>query len=165
MPYVAASGPLGLQGIHLWNNVFSLNNLEAALPRVDLDKITGLFSLPEVEDRRDPKIGQNGEVLYPSYTRGKTITYEGRLIAADSSIYAYRWSMLAAFTGFHSTEGQMKISPHATWGTGTWAFSARVLALDIDDEIITRSMGIIPTPYQLPFILSLRMKDNSITQL
>src|SRR4051812_8794110 len=130
MPYSAVAGPLGLQGRHTWNGLFTLNDINSGLPHVNLDQITGLFSLPESDDLRDPRIGANGEVLYPSFTRGKTITYEGKLIAANENIYAYRWQMLAAFAGNQSNEGTMVITPHPAWGGGGWSFDARVLALD-----------------------------------
>lgn len=165
MTYSAGAGPLGLQGRHTWNGIFTLNNLEAGMPYVDLDRITGLFSLPEADDLRDPRVGANGEVIYPSFTRGKTITYEGRLIAANEGIYGFRWFMLGAFANNQSNEGQMVITPHPAWGGGGWGFNARVLALDIDDEVTVESLQALPSPYQLNFVLSLRMRDNNIYQV
>jgi len=163
MAYNSALGPLGLQGRHDWNsNDFIINDLANGLPYAYLDRITGLFSLPDLDDLRDPRIGADGEVLYPSFTRGKTITYEGRLITEDDSIYAYRWEMLTAFAE-QSDEGTMVITPHPSWGAGSWAYQARVLACEIDDEIITDSMTAAPSPYQLHFILSLRMRNNVFT--
>lgn len=164
MVYTRSLGPLGLQGRHTWNGAFTLNDLESGLPYADLDKITGLFGLPESDDLRDPRIGANGEVLYPSFTRGKTITYEGRLISPDASIYAYRWQMLTVFAN-QSTEGTMAITPHPAWGSGGWSYQARVLTLEIDDEITVDKLATMPSPYQLSFILSLRMKDNNFTQI
>lgn len=164
-PYVATSGPLGLIGRHSWNSVFTMNNLEGGLPMVDLDRITGLFSLPDMDDVRDPRIGANGEVIYPTFTRGKTITYEGRLITPDAnSLHAYRWTMLSSFAD-QSNEGTMVITPNPAWGSGGWSFQARVLALEIDEEIITTSMTKAPSPYQVHFILSLRMRNNVFTPL
>jgi hypothetical protein len=162
--YVADLGPLGLQGVHTWNSGFALNNIVGGLPHVNLDSITGLFSLPELDDLRDPVIGANGEVIYPSYTRGKTVTYEGRLISADESIYAYRWAMLAAFAN-QTDEGTMRITPHPTWGTGGWYYKARVLTLEIDDEIFVDKLQTQPSPYKLQFTLSLRMRDNSFGRI
>lgn len=165
MPYSGVSGPLGLQGRHQWNDNFMLNDLESGFPFADLDRITGLFSLPEVEDKRDPKIADDDEVVYPSFTRGKTVTYEGRLLAADGDqLPGYRWTMLQAFAD-QSNEGYMKISPHASWGSGTWRYYARVLACDIDDEIFVTNLERVPTAYQVKFILSLRMKNNNFDLL
>ena len=91
MTYTAAAGPLGLQGRHQWNSGFILNDLEAGLPYAKLERVTGLFSLPELTDLRDPVVGGNGEVTYPSYTKGKTVTYEGKLITIDGEgLYSYR---------------------------------------------------------------------------
>lgn len=164
MAYLDVNGPLGLQGRHHWSGGFMLNDMES-MPRVDLDRITGLFSLPDVDDLRDPRIGANGEVLYPSFTRGKTVTYEGRLITPTGDrLYSYRWEMLGAFAE-QSDEGTMTMTPHPDWGGGGWAFQARVLGLDIDDEIITDKMTKLPSPYQLHFVLSLRMRNNDITML
>lgn len=165
MSYMAFLGPLGLQGRHTWNSTFVLNDLETNLPIVKLDRIGGLFSLPELEDKRDLVIGGNGEVTYPSYTKGKTVTYEGHIIARDGQgLYAHRWTMLLAFQD-QSNEGTMTITAHPDWGPGAWQFNARVMALDIDDEIIATSMDELPTPYKLHFILSLRMRNNNITQV
>lgn len=168
MTYSASSGPLGLLGRHLWNGSFAMNDLEAGkagMSFVDLDTISGLYSLPELDDLRDPRVGADGEILYPSFTRGKTITYEGRMITTSGeNLTSYRWSMLQAFAE-QSDEGTMTISPHPSWGSGGWTFMARVLALEIDDEIIVDSMQKIPTPYQVHFILSLRMRNNVFSQI
>ena len=162
--YDPAAGPLGLQGRHQWNGGFILNHLEGGLPYADLDTITGLFSLPEADDSRDPRIGANGEVVYPTFTRGKTVTYEGRIITVDESIYAYRWAMLGAFAD-QNNEGTMTITPHPSWGGGGWQFQARVLTLDIDDDIIVDALTARPSPFELHFILSLRMHNNDFTQV
>lgn len=165
MTYTASAGPLGLQGRHTWNSIFTLNDLEYGLPQVRLDRITGLFSLPEKVDSRDPVIGGNGEITYPSFTRGKTVTYEGRLITVDGEhLYAYRWTMLSAFAD-QSNEGTMLISPHPSWGTGGWTYQAVVMALDIDDEYLVDSLTTLPSPYQLHFVLSVRMRNNNFTQV
>lgn len=163
MTYDASMGPLGLQGRHQWNSGIVLNDLAGGLPYIDLDTITGLFSLPEVEDLRDPRIAANGEVIYPSFTRGKTVTYEGRIVTQTTEqLVQYRWLMMAAF-GDQTNEGTMSITPHPDWGTGGWTYQARVLTCDIDDEIIAERMSQMPSPYQLHFILSLRMKNNAFT--
>lgn len=165
MTYNPAQGPLGLAGRHTWNDAFTINDTAGGLPHVNVDNIAGLFSLPDFDDLRDPRVGASGEVLYPSFTRGKTITYDGRLIAVDTeSLNAYRWSMLNSFAE-RSNEGTMKITPHLLWGTGGWSYKARVLALEIDEEIITDSLTVQPSPYQVHFILSLRMRDNTFTQI
>lgn len=165
MTYTAANGPLGLQGRHTWNGVFTINDLAYGLPQACLDRITGLFSLPESDDLRDPLIGANGEVTYPTYTKGKTVTYEGRLITIDGEgLYAYRWQMLTAFAD-QSNLYTMSITPHPTWGSGGWTYQARVLALDIDDEYLEQDLTVQPSPYQLHFILSLRMSNNVFTQI
>lgn len=168
MSYTLANGPLGLQARHTWwadtDSGFTMNDTAYGLPQTYLDKITGLFSLPEYADTRDPVIGGNGEVIYPSYSRGKTITYEGRLIAPDGdSLYAYRWQMMTVFGNRVNAEGTMNITPHPTYGSGYWYFLGRVLALDIDEEIITSDLGAMPSPYQSHFILSIRSKDGAIT--
>lgn len=165
MTYTAAAGPLGLQGRHTWNSAFTLNDLEYGLPQAALDKITGLFSLPDMTDLRDPEIGTNGEVIYPTFTTGKTITYEGRLITADGeTLYGYRWEMLQAFAD-QSNEKIMTITPHPTWGSGGWSYQARCLSLEIDDEYLVTDINTQPSPYQLHFILGLRMKNNVFTQI
>jgi len=169
MTYTSAAGPLGLQGRHTWwatsSDGFTMNDLAYGLPVTYLDRISGLFSLPEYVDLRDPVIGGNGEVIYPGFSRGKTITYEGRLITVDGEgLYAYRWEMLQAFGDRTNLEGTMNITPHPTWGTGYWSFVGRVLTLDIDDEYLVQDLGVIPSPYQLHFILSIRSKDGALTQ-
>jgi hypothetical protein len=169
MTYTAANGPLGLQGRHTWYATgvdgFTLNDLEYGLPVAQLDRITGLFALPDFTDLRDPVIGGNGEVIYPSYSTGKTITYEGRIITADGeSLYAYRWEMLNTFGDRTDPEGTMNITPHPSWGSGGWKYTARVLALEIDDEYLETSLDVQPSPYQLHFILSVRSKDGVMTQ-
>jgi len=165
LTYTASAGPLGLQGRHTWNSTFTINDLAYGLPVAALDKITGLFSLPEMDDLRDPVVGGNGEVIYPTFTKGKTITYEGRLITIDGEgLYAYRWQMLNAFAD-QSNEHTMLITPHPSWGSGGWTYNARVLACDIDDEYLEQNLETLPSPYQLHFVLSVRMHNNVFTQV
>lgn len=169
MTYISAAGPLGLQGRHTWfatsSSAFTINDLEGGLPQARLDRITGLFSLPEFTDLRDPVVAGNGEVIYPSFSRGKTITYEGHLITPDESIYAYRWQMLQVMGNRANPEGTMQITPHPAWGSGMWEFTGRVLACDIDDEYVSSNLTDLPSPYQLHFVLSIRSKDGVITQV
>jgi hypothetical protein len=161
MAVAVADGILGLEGIHTWNSGFVLNDLDT-YPRAKCTRITGLHDLPEAEDNREPRNSQHGENIFPSYVRGKTVTYEGELRAAtQQALAAYRQSMRAAFAE-RNVEGHMVSAPHATYGSVAWEYYARVLSCSIDDEIRTSveeyHNGTRPV-FVRNFALALRLAD------
>lgn len=158
MPVAIADGPLGLEATHTWGPLTTpLNDLDNGLPRIRVDRITGLHSLPDADDFRELRSARLGEVVYPGFARGKTVTYEGRLQAASlQSLRQLAHAMRAGFAE-RSTEQAMTISPHPGYGTQEWFYGARALALDID-EIQANGPWQWPQ-FERPFTLSLRMSD------
>lgn len=151
---------MGLEYLHTWNSIITLNE-QTGIPRIEIDRITGLWSLPEADDNRAPRTAQDGEIVYPSFRRGKTITYTGRVIAATAlSLRALQMGFLGAF-GERSDEGTMVMS-HS--GAPSYYYIARVLALDMDEEQ-TFSQDSVPSPFQRGFDLSLRMSHPDLLPL
>lgn len=144
------SGPLyGMETWHQWSSGLTLN--AGGMPRIVIEKIVGLHALPEADDFRASRTEQPGEIIYPSFARGKTITYNG-------TIYANSWGNLRTWESTmywsfwdRSNEGNMNVG-------GAYRFYARPLALEMDDEQ-TVGPHAIPYPYQRPFVLSLRLSD------
>lgn len=155
-PFTIADGVLGLEATHQWGAGLVLNQ-EGVYPRYELDRIGGLHSHPEVEDNREPAFGRIGEIAYPSLPRGKTLTYEGRVVAYT---LAQMRAAAAALRGSFRpvSDGTMYVRPSPVIGGPTWRYGARVLACDVDDEQ-TRGDEAMPSPYQREFVLSLRMAD------
>src|SRR3954447_11985615 len=87
----------GLNGTHTWNDDVVLND-RTVWPRVKLNRIPGLHTLPELEDQRDLPVGAMGEIPRPSLTRGKSLVYEGTVEARTQvELEAFRSDLLQAF--------------------------------------------------------------------
>lgn len=164
MSVIDEDGPGGLECDHRWDTVFSLNNLEAALPRARLnldDGITGLFDLPDTSDDREKRTAQIGEQIYPTIEGGKTVVYKGELEAPDQpQLGALRQAMRHAFQRGQGSEKIMAIVPHASWGTAQWGYFSKLLpgGLMVDPRI-HRSENHPRGVYAHNFQLSLRMSD------
>jgi hypothetical protein len=159
MAFTVAHGILGIEGIHRIADLVDLGDNESPLPRIEIDRITGLHSLPEADDNRENRYGQGGELVYRSLARGRTITYEGRILAAD--LYALR-ALTRNFRHAASSgrlgELAVVVRPHAAIGGVSHTYRARTLALEIDDEQLV-GYEAMPTPYQRGFIFTLRQSD------
>jgi len=157
-PYTIQDGALGQEGIHRWRDRIDLNT-QTGLPRIEIDRFTGLHALPEADDDREPAIGRIGEVVYPSQPRGKTVTYEGRVIGR--TLYELRQlsTQLRAAFADRSSEGTMVIRPHPVIGGVSTYFRARSMALDLDDDQAPYGPDVMPSAYQRAFVLSLRLSD------
>lgn len=156
-PYTIAHGILGLEGIHRLADEIDMNT-QGGLPRIQLDRITGIHALPEADDNREPKYGQGGEQVYPSLTRGKTIIYEGRILGADlPQMRAMMHSLRHAASRGRLGETSIVVRPGGFGGV-THSYDARVLALESDDEQ-TLGLEAMPTAYQRGFVLTVRQSD------
>jgi hypothetical protein len=126
----------------------------AGAARYVIDKLTGWYSLPEIEDARRTAGSHRGEVVLPTYPRGKTVVYEGRVEARTLPAWrgAYR-ALLASFQE-RNAEGQMLLL-----GETQWFIRARVLQLDADDDP-DRLDPRRPWPFTAPFTLGLRQSDG-----
>ena len=156
MPTAIADGPGGLECVHQVNGL-DLGE-QASFPRYKLDRITGLFSLPEADDDRRPRTAMIGEVTYPSYPRGKTIVYEGRVQSSDLQELREMSTALRSACGERSLELPVYITPDAAWGADHWGYYGRVMQLDMDEEQIVSPLD-ARGPYQRRFTLGLRMSD------
>ena len=158
-PFTVDQSVLGLEGIHRINDELDMN-AQGVLPRIKLDRISGLHSMAEIDDNREPMYGQGGERTYTSLARGKTVTYEGRVIAAD--LYTLREHArdfrLVCSHGRLLGTTEFVVRPNPAVGGPSHRFEGRVLSLDIDDEQIA-SPWAVPTPWQRSFILTVRQAD------
>lgn len=153
-PAVIAEGVLGKEALHTWNSALTLNDRESGLPLYRLDKITGLHDRADSSNISEPITGQDGELFYPSPTLGKTIVYEGTVLASTS------WGMRAARTSllsvFHAnTVGAMIVAPPPTRGGVAWRYVARVLSC-VCDDVQEAGLNSVPTPHQRTFLITLR---------
>lgn len=156
--FTIGEGILGLEAVHRLADRVDLNT-QTGLPRIELDRITGLHSLPDADDNREATYAMTGERVFPSLNRGRTITYEGRLLAQD--LHGLRWmgmQLRYAATVGRLSETSVVVTPHPTVGGVTHRYDARILALEIDDTQ-TRGYEAMPTPYQREFVLTVRQSD------
>lgn len=159
MTFTLAHGPLGVKGIHTWNAGVVLNDRTTTTrgPRVFIDKVTGLRKRPDADDLREPNVGRPGETPRRGFKRGKTLVYEGRLQApSELELYALREQLVEAFQ--IDETGTMLIEPHADVGGPGWRYTAKVLDCDIDDSVV-RPATALPTPWEWPITLTVRMAD------
>jgi len=165
MTYTVAHGPPDIEAIHQWNNGSPLppainnqgNTYPPTLPYVRLDGITGWRSLPESDDFRAPRTNADGEVTYPGRLLGKTVVYEGRVMARDMESLRSTMAGLTRGFGNMSTNGTMTVTPYAWIGGPVWTFTARVLSFDADRDFEwNRALYV---PFRHSFQLNLRMAD------
>lgn len=149
-------GVPGLEARHQWADVIDLNN-PGAWPRYDLDRITGLHSLPEADDNRESAFGRIGEIVYPSLQRGKTVTYEGRVIGRNLAELRQGANALRGACP-SGDEAPMRIQSPLP-DTTQWLTYARCLSCDVDDDQAQYSPWAVPTAYQRNFVLALRLHD------
>lgn len=162
-PFALNQGILGIEAIHNWRGLVDLNT-QTGLPRIEVDRVTGLHALPEADDNREPATGRIGEVTYPSLPRGKTITYEGTIYGRTLYDLRAHSALLRGACAERSAEGWMQVNPDPTIGGAALGYAARVLALDMDDEQ-TVGVGTMPSEYQRHFVLSLRQSDPRYYQI
>jgi len=159
-PVAQIDGPLGLEGIHIWNAAITLNSLES-FPRYKLTGITGLFDLPDAESNAFIPVAKPFEMPTPSMVRGKTIVYEGVMEASNQqSLAQMRTNLRAAFQN-RTVEQQMIISPHADYGAISWAYRARVLACSVEETLDDRSLTETRNPYKRNFTVTVRMMSDA----
>lgn len=126
-------------------------------PRYNVEKITGLSSGGESADRRDNRIGAQGEIPRRSFRRGKTITYEGLVQALTrASLRQVEADMVLAFDD-QVNEGLMVVTPHPLYdASGAYRYyNARALTCDIDDAAAF-SPHRVTQGHQTPFVVALR---------
>ena len=99
-----------------------------------------------------------GELGYTSLTRGKTITYEGRVIGRTLEELRAHGTLMRSLFADRTTAHKMAVRPNPAIGAMAYYYNARVLALDMDDDQAA-SPWAMPSPYQRPFVLSLRQLD------
>jgi hypothetical protein len=154
-PVSTLAGILGKEARHQWNDSVTMGDLTDS-PRVKLDAIGGLQSLPDPEDIRESAMGRRGEITRNSFRRGKTVVYEGRVQAR--TLAALRQLMSELASGFDSlAEGRMLVTPHPDYAEGFSRFyNTRALTFEPGDEELN---PFARWQFQQPFALALRMSD------
>ncbi|HEY3434208.1 MAG TPA: hypothetical protein VGK41_01010 [Solirubrobacterales bacterium] len=125
-------------------------------PHIKVKSISGLHSLGDSEDKRDPRIGQVGENPRLSFRRGKTITYECSLRCKTLvQLRTLEQELRDAFAD-QETEGRMDVTAHPLnadfEGEPAKFYEARAIGL----EIIDRQDG---AKYWRPAVIVVRTSD------
>lgn len=160
------SAPIpGIEGLHTWDSIVTLNVKDGSFPRYKLRRINGLRSKPESDDNRDATPGRIGEIAYPSLLRGKTVTYEGDIEALSlDSLRRAESDLLLAF-GTNEVR-QMALTFHPLYAPGAglaYYYEARCVQVEVPDEQ-TAGAFTAPSPYKRPFTVALRLLDPRIYQ-
>lgn len=159
-PYSSPAGPV-MRGVHSY----------ASDSWIKLDRITGLYSLGDMEPLTQNRSGAHGEVVYPSLTRGRTITYEGRIVGKTLNklreqigvMRPWLMGLPGAVPVFPHERGPgkrlipIRISPPDNLGIG-FTYDCAITAFELDDEQPygpTRR----PSPWMRSFILTVRQHD------
>lgn len=110
-------------------------------PRVKVQTIGGLFSLPDGTDLVDAPTNRDGEIPRRSRRRGKTITYEG--LVEDLSVDGWQTYVQTLKEAFYDLEpGRMEVALHTlnpNDASLTRYYEGRPLTLDIGDPIEAQS--------------------------
>lgn len=146
-------GPPGLEVAHLVNG-FTINDLGYD-NRIRLTKITGLYSLADVEDETAGTVGQAGEWALPRDRRGRTVVYEGIIQATTLAALRLMARGLRGACRERSSEIAVLFGDDPTW-----FFTGRVMQLDMDDEQTTGPNHV--RPWQRAFTLGLRLSDPRV---
>lgn len=155
---------LGIEARHAWTPAGAsepavvLNKIREGgkvWPRYVLHRVTGLGSLGEPEDLRRARVGAIGEIAEPSLRRGRTVTYEGDVLAR--SLLELREAEQALRDAFASLEeGRMDVTPHPENGELSALvpvyFEARPLTCEIADVQESKD-------WRRPFVIALRQGD------
>lgn len=159
-----------LEAVHTftdqYGNVVKLHDPQGAFPRMKCHAINGLRGRADIDLNADPYVGRTGELVRPSFLRGKTVTYEGDA-GQVSGIQAKTLESLRLFQGQLSGrfgwpgEARIDIDPHVSYGGNAYFYKARVSAWDPDES---QSLGpdSMPSPWLRSFVLALRMHDPRI---
>jgi len=160
MPIIdQTQGILGTEARFLWRGL-TLNDKEASLPKTICRAVRGLYSARDSDNITDKKSSNPGEVLFPSFSRGKTLSYEFTLYAADlPSLRAEIDVIRSAFVVDLSNAYPMIHQPHPSLGTQEWGYDARVTAFDMDEVDPTSEDDAI-SEYQIGFSVALRNFDG-----
>lgn len=168
MAYAMLDGPLGLEGFHVWTPAndpslaITMNDLTpgATVHYIRFKRMPGFRALPEADDNRQPRTARVGENVMPSMVRGKTFTVEGLIQAASmAELRQMEWAMSAAL-GERDLEGTWSTLPHSAYGSQAayWQAAMRVMQYEPDEEF-TIAPDAALGPYQLHFLLGMRMSD------
>jgi hypothetical protein len=158
MSVAITDGILGVESQMNWNGGAAILNA-GGFPRAKVNRITGLHDLPDADDNRENNTGYAGEQPYVGHARGRTIVYEGVLKAQTlPQLRAYGNALRAAFQD-RSGEKVMTHAPHVTWGAISHFFYARVINWSSPEDQTSYSGSAMPTPWQRPFVLTLRQSD------
>lgn len=125
-------------------------------PRYKLDTIGGLYGGGDSGDRRDSRVGAQGEIPRTSKRRGKTITYTGLIQAQDrGDLEGAAQALLDAFDD-QDSEGLMVVTPHPTYdSSGHFRyFNAKALIVDVTDQLASPFR--VTRGHEWPFVVSLR---------
>jgi Phage tail protein len=149
------AGVLGIEARHQWNSGVVLGD-DGASPRVKIEAVSGLRSLPEAEDNREPASGRRGEKVRSGFRRGKTLAYE-LLLQARSLADLRQLATELAGTFDSLSEGRMLVTPDPDYIAGfSRFFRGRALSLDEGPEILNPDAA---WQFQQPFALGIRMAD------
>lgn len=163
MPVAAADGVLGIEARHAWNGL-TLNDL-TVMPRYRLFRIRGLHDLPDSDDNRELVTEGIGEIVYPSFARGKTVVYEGIVIASTlQDLRNASQDLRDAFGPDISTglnpERRMVVTPHATYGTQRHTFQGQCRLCTIEDEQTAGPSS--SRRFSRAFVIDIRLSDPRI---
>lgn len=106
-------------------------------PRYDLTDIGGLFASGESGDRRDNRVGVQGEIPRKSKRRGKSIPYTGMIKAQNrTDLEQSAQALIDAFDD-QDKEGLMVVTPNPLYdASGDYRyFYAKTLTVDITDQL------------------------------
>ncbi len=151
---------LGVEAVHTWETGLVLND-RSTYPQYRVRRVSGLHSTPDFEPISDNATGRTGEIARFQTRRGKTISYEGEILAESlADLRDATGELIAAFSS--TDELRMDIEPHPDYsGSDLPArfYTARPLDVGVEDDQTETSPFRWTRGYERPFSVSLRMSD------
>lgn len=149
----------GVEAIHDWAGGVTLNDRADGPPFYRVRRIDGLQASADFEPPTDPAMGRIGEVARLGDRGGRTLTYEGEIVATDLvEMREMASDLVAAFSG--TDEQRMDVSKHPSY-TGLIPdrfYHARPVECTVDDEQVTNPWR-VSRGYERAYSLTLRLSD------
>lgn len=167
-------GVPGLEALHTLTppspfSTFTLNDHEdpttglTVLPHTRLRDVQGIHDRPDADDPRVNLVYQHGELPLPRYSRGRTITYNGVVVASSLSGLRSKVAALraACTSALHDpTAWYVSVAYNATYDPHGYVYQGFGIPVGFTCDDQQGSGDQAPTPYQRDFVMSFRQSDG-----
>lgn len=152
----------GVEGIHTWQNGLVLNDRSDGPPFYRVRRVNGLASSGDFDPEVDPAFGRPGEVPRIGDRGGRTLSYEGEVVASDLvEMRQMIGDLVAAFSVVDEQRMDVVKHPDYPGDLEPRFFHARPVEVSIDDEQATNPWR-VSRGYERAYTITLRLSDPRV---